>query len=276
MRMLSGDARRAVFSPLDEGMVRSEAVVRRLASAIHLGLVVDGEQLPSESALASSLGVSTMTLRDALAELRDRGLVETRRGRSGGSFVCADVEALDGLSRTRLEQLGTSDLRELGDLHAATSGAAARLAAARATSKEIRRLTEIADRLAEADAVKDRRRLDARFYVELAACSQSVRLTLAEIDMQAECGQLPWPAGDSPVRAAQVASGHRQAVEAVAGRDGDLARSWVEETLAIQTGWLVERHLALLTSRNPSDRGAGEEPRGTPVRRPRVRQAASR
>ena len=80
MQLLSGDARRAVFAPLDDGALRSEAVVRRVGSAIGLGLLADGEQLPTETDLATMLNVSTVTLRDALAELRELGLVETRRG----------------------------------------------------------------------------------------------------------------------------------------------------------------------------------------------------
>ena len=71
MRLLSGDARRAVFAPLDDGSGRSEAVVRRLGSAIALGIIVDGEQLPSEAQLAALLNVSTVTLRDALSDLRE-------------------------------------------------------------------------------------------------------------------------------------------------------------------------------------------------------------
>src|SRR4028118_286256 len=87
VQLLSGDARRAVFAPLDDGALRSEAVVRRVGSAIGLGLLGDGEQLPTEADLATMLNVSTVTLREALAELRGLGLVETRRGRGGGSFV---------------------------------------------------------------------------------------------------------------------------------------------------------------------------------------------
>ncbi|WP_181779928.1 GntR family transcriptional regulator, partial [Pseudonocardia pini] len=79
--------------------MRSEAVVRRLGSAIALGIIVDGEQLPAELQLAASLNVSTVTLRDALSDLRARGLVATRRGRGGGSFVVASQEALTELSR---------------------------------------------------------------------------------------------------------------------------------------------------------------------------------
>src|SRR3712207_4510864 len=77
VQLLSGDARRAVFAPLDDGALRSEAVVRRVGSAIALGLLADGEQLPTEADLATMLRVSTVTLREALAELRKRS--EERR-----------------------------------------------------------------------------------------------------------------------------------------------------------------------------------------------------
>src|SRR3712207_9377203 len=97
VQVLSGDARRAVFAPLDDGALRSEAVVRRVGSAIALGLLGDGEQLPAETELATLLNVSTMTLREALAELRGLGLVATRRGRGGGSFVQAGDEDREGV-----------------------------------------------------------------------------------------------------------------------------------------------------------------------------------
>ncbi len=64
---------------------KTESVTRRLIEMIDLGLFTEGEQLPNESALATQLGVATVTLRDALAGLRERGVIETRRGRSGGA-----------------------------------------------------------------------------------------------------------------------------------------------------------------------------------------------
>src|SRR6266576_1204176 len=82
---------RTLFTPLDTGG-RADTVTRRLAQAIRLGLLLDGERLPAESQLAGQLGVSTVTLREALATLRTMGLVETRRGRGGGSFVRAPDE----------------------------------------------------------------------------------------------------------------------------------------------------------------------------------------
>src|SRR5437016_4283084 len=96
-RRMSHSARSAVFAPLEQ-TGRAEAVTRRLVDAITLGLLSDAEQLPSESELAGRFGVSTVTVREALVALRQLGLVETRRGRGGGSFVRAPADSPDSPS----------------------------------------------------------------------------------------------------------------------------------------------------------------------------------
>ena len=105
--------------------------MRRLGDAIDLGLLADGEQLPGESELAAQLGVSTVTLREALMALRQQGLVTTRRGRGGGSFVTVPDGPAEDRLLARLADWSTEELRDLADHWAAVSGAAARLAAQR-------------------------------------------------------------------------------------------------------------------------------------------------
>lgn len=46
-----------------------------------------GDKLPAEVEIATALGVSRMTLRQALSTVEAKGLVDRRRGRFGGSFV---------------------------------------------------------------------------------------------------------------------------------------------------------------------------------------------
>ena len=58
-----------------------------LAQLIASGRLTTGDQLPPEHEIAAALGVSRMTLRQALSSLTTRGLVESRRGRYGGNFV---------------------------------------------------------------------------------------------------------------------------------------------------------------------------------------------
>ena len=241
--MLSGDARSVLFAPLDEGWGRSRAVSRRLGSAIALGLLADGEQLPSEQDLATSLNVSTLTLRDALADLRGKGLVETRRGRGGGSFVRASAEALAGLSAERLADVSVSDLRELGDVQSAVAGTAAALAAERASETEIRRLRTLATNLGEARDAAEVGRLDGRYHAELAAAAQSARLTMLEIELQGELAELTWRS--RRLRARELSEGRLAVVDAIAARDPDRARHLTQHQLAEVIRQLIEDHIAL-------------------------------
>jgi len=136
VRRMSHGARAALFAPLDQ-TGRVEAVTRRLVDAITLGLLADAEQLPAETDLAAQLGVSTVTVREALVALRQLGLVETRRGRGGGSFVRAPADSPVAPWRERLRAVSLSDLRDVGDQYSAIAGAAAKLAAERSSAEDL-------------------------------------------------------------------------------------------------------------------------------------------
>jgi GntR family transcriptional regulator len=101
-----------------------------LADAIASGLLKPGDRLPTEQELAAWLGVSRMTLRHALAELAQRGLVTRTVGRSGGTFVAEpklvqDLTVLAGFS----EQLRKYGLVAGARVLAATEIPASRAAA---------------------------------------------------------------------------------------------------------------------------------------------------
>src|ERR1700722_19228405 len=123
----------SLIAPL-ASLGRADEVALRVSQAIQLGLLNDGEQLPPEAEFAGQLGVSAMTLREALAILRQQGLVETRRGRAGGTFVRRPTAPQLGVLRDRLRAMSLGKLRDLTDEQSAVSGAAARLAATRAST----------------------------------------------------------------------------------------------------------------------------------------------
>ena len=56
-------------------------------AAIDEGALVAGDKLPREEQLAAALGVSRMTLRQALATLDGLGTIVRKPGRLGGTFV---------------------------------------------------------------------------------------------------------------------------------------------------------------------------------------------
>jgi GntR family transcriptional regulator len=58
-----------------------------LTGLIDAGTVTAGDRLPREDALAAALGVSRMTLRQALAALERHGTIVRKPGRQGGTFV---------------------------------------------------------------------------------------------------------------------------------------------------------------------------------------------
>ena len=171
---------------------RAEEVALRVGQAIQLGLLTDGEQLPPEADFAAQLGVSAMTLREALAMLRQQGLVETRRGRAGGTFVRRPAAPPLGLLRDRLRAMSIPELRDLTDEQSAVSGAAARLAATRASTVSVRRLLSQADQLTAAATPGARIMADSRFHIEVAIASKSQRLTALEVALQAKLTELLW------------------------------------------------------------------------------------
>lgn len=236
---------RAVFTPLDSG-VRSDVVARRLAEAIRLGLLLDGERLPTESRLAAQLGVSIVTARDALATLRGMGLVETKRGRSGGSFVRSPAGNHSARLHAPLLALSLHDLRDMGDHRAAIAGAAAKLAADRALEEDVAGLREHLDRLRAANGLTERRRADARLHIEIAAAAQSPRLTREEISLWSQIGDLLWlPLASQREVVPSVIAEHAELIEAIARQDGEQARHLACDHVNAETRRLVDYRLQL-------------------------------
>jgi DNA-binding FadR family transcriptional regulator len=237
-------ARRAVFTPVDS-RARVETVVRRLGDAIELGLLADGEQLPGESELAGQLGVSTVTLREALMALRQQGLVTTRRGRGGGSFVSLPEVPGEERLRARLAGWSTEELRDLGDHWAAVSGASARLAAQRTEPGDLQQLRRTLDELASAEDAAARSRVYGRFHVELAAAAQSARLTREQVALQTEVGALLCLVlGDDEYRE-EVAARHRSVISAVQDGAHDSAGTLAERCVREPTARLIALRLAM-------------------------------
>ncbi|TWR93053.1 FadR family transcriptional regulator [Pseudomonas saxonica] len=227
---------------------RTDEVARRLVEAIELGLFAEGQQLPSESELALQLGVATVTLREALVVLRQRGLIETRRGRNGGSFVCAPVELPEALLLQRLKDISGPDLRDLGDEHMAISGTAARLAAQRSSPEHHARIAQHIDALHHAKTRQARHRADARFHIEVAAAAQSLRLTNAEMRLQSEVGELLWLDAIGGNDVTLVEQEHQAILQALVNNDVVLAGALAEAHVVRGIKRLIGLRLELLAA----------------------------
>ncbi|TAM68213.1 MAG: FadR family transcriptional regulator [Microbacteriaceae bacterium] len=237
----------AILSAVTNATGRAEQITQRLAQAIQLGLILDGERFPPEADLARRLGVAPVTLREALATLRERGLVVTRRGWDGGTFAHVQVENDISLAPPRLEEFSTQEIRELGDYRRAISGMAARLAAERAMPDEIDALNLQLERLRAAANPVERRRADAQLWVVIAAASQSPRLTREEQQLRVEIGDLLW----QPLSEDELAESIRSKellISAIAEHAPERARARAEAGILSETNRLILLRIGLYES----------------------------
>ncbi len=230
-------ARAAVFAPLAGGG-RAELVTQRLIDAIELGLLSRGEKLPSEAEMARRFGVATVTAREALESLRTLGLVETRRGRDGGSFVCQGARSRSGL-QVRVDALSRVELRDMAAYYTAIAAMAAELAADRATPDDLVHLRELVagtDRSDESAALRG----EAAFRLEIAALSQSARLVREELRLQAEFVPLLWLSLREQKQRDHSGEAHLAVVDAIERFDGALARERTARHIMDSVEWLLE------------------------------------
>ncbi|WP_425455006.1 FadR/GntR family transcriptional regulator [Actinocorallia herbida] len=168
----------AVLGPVRAGNAFEETV-ERLLQVIKLRLVDHGERLPPERELARSLGISRVTLREAIRVLTEEGYVESRRGRTGGTFVTYRPRAPEAGDLARVTAGRAAELRDaLVFRMAVETGAATHLAMTGLTTEETERLLGALHAVNGA-APADYRRLDVRFHLTIAELTGSPLLAAA-------------------------------------------------------------------------------------------------
>lgn len=222
-------ARDAIFAQLAEAG-RSEQVAQRLTDAIILGVLAPGERLPSEPELARRFGVALITVREGLGMLRSSGLVSTRRGREGGSFV-TDAAPHGSLLDARLRAVTRVELSDMAVYFATILGGCAERAAVRTTDAEADHLVDWLEG-ADFSSPASARANAGGFYLEVAVLSQSARLVREQIRVQAEFGPLLLLALDDDALRAEAAEGDAEIAAAVRDHDGTAARRLVSAQVA--------------------------------------------
>ena len=205
-----------------------EETVERLLQTIKLGVIGVGERLPPERELAVRLGVSRVTLRDAIRALAEAGYVESRRGRYGGTFVTQPKPAKVKRPTLRPVEVVTDALvlREVLETGAAAA------AAERALTPEQRR--HLRGRLAEtceADLAEYRRK-DSRFHLAIAEATGSASLTSAVADAKMRINELLDEIPLLPPNIEHSNAQHEAIVAAILGGDPAAARQAMAEHLA--------------------------------------------
>lgn len=153
----------------------STAVVRQIELLILRGILRPGERLPPERELSDRLGVSRPSLRDAVAELQDQGLLSSRAG--AGVFVADVLGSAFSPALTRL--FATHDeavfdyLSFRRDIEALAAERAARLG----SDSDLQVIQAIFDKMLAAQNhrnPKEEARLDAQFHSAIIEAGHNV------------------------------------------------------------------------------------------------------
>ncbi|WP_329050576.1 GntR family transcriptional regulator [Amycolatopsis sp. NBC_01488] len=220
------NAGEALFRPVRAGNAFEETV-ERLLQAIRLGVVGAGERLPSERELAERLGVSRVTLREAIRALSDAGYVESRRGRYGGTFV---HDTLPGPpERSPGGKVDAVVLEDALSLRYVLETGVAEMAAARSLSPADRQhLTGTLAEAAGAD-LDDYRRKDSRLHLAIAEVTASSSLTTAMADARTRVNQLLDRIPLLPPNLEHSNAQHEAIVDAILAGDAPAARQAMAE-----------------------------------------------
>ena len=153
----------------------STAVTRQIEKLILRGILRPGERLPSERELAERLQVSRPSVREAVAELQDKGLLSSRAG--AGIFV-ADV--LGSAFSPALIQLFADHDEAVYDylsFRRDMEGLAAERATRLGSDTDLKVIQTIYDKMEAAHAKRDpgdEAALDAEFHLSIIEASHNV------------------------------------------------------------------------------------------------------
>jgi DNA-binding FadR family transcriptional regulator len=224
---MSGADLAALLGPVRAGNAFEETVERML-TVIKLGLVAPGDRFPPERELAALLGVSRLTLREAIRALQQAGYVESRRGRFGGTFVTYEQPPPDPGEARRIALV-------------VETGAAEVLAASGGDRGRGMLLARLAD-LNNATP-GDYRRLDTLFHLAIAELTGSSLLAAACTDARMRLNDLLNAIPVLQHNIDHTARQHTAIAEAILAGDAARARRAVAEhldgTAALLRGFLA-------------------------------------
>jgi GntR family transcriptional regulator, transcriptional repressor for pyruvate dehydrogenase complex len=214
-----------MFKPLAGGRMSAE-IVGQIIPLIRSGELQPGDRFPSERELSQTFEVSRVTVRDALRVLEVMGLVQIRVGSAGGAFVTVPSPDVVGESVVNMMSLRGIEHAQLAETRAMLELAVLDLVLVRITDEEIEELRELgrhAQKLTDAGDYDTH--LSTEFHAALARCTHNDAVALiadsfaGPLSMAEIRATEPWDE-----RGRRTVEEHIALVEAIAARDGSLAR----------------------------------------------------
>ena len=153
----------------------SSAVSRQIEQLILRGILNPGERLPAERDLAEQLAVSRPSLRAAISDLQDTGLLVSRAG--AGIFVADVLGNAFSPALVRLFERHDEAVFDYIRFRRDLEGLAAERAAKYASDTDLRVIQTLYDKMVAAHTkhnLDDEARLDAEFHLSIIEASHNV------------------------------------------------------------------------------------------------------
>jgi GntR family transcriptional regulator, transcriptional repressor for pyruvate dehydrogenase complex len=211
-----------------------EACVEQIATAIRLGVHPNGSTLPSERELAEGMHVSRATVREAITALRTAGMVETRRGRGGGSVVTYSPRRPRARAKAPAAETLASWLDSLTFRRIVEPGAVATAASIQLTEKQRTLLQTAYDGVTRAAHLRphgsaSHRQADSRFHLAFASVTGSPSIIDAVTRVQAALHDMLLQIPVYDVNISHSDQQHERILRAVLDGRPDRARLTMEE-----------------------------------------------
>lgn len=225
------------------GLVRRERLYEQLVKQIALGIITgtigqDDSGLSTEGDLCRHFNVSRTILREAVKVLAAKGLFELRpkigiRLRPREEWNLVDPDLLSWLCEAGIDDRSVKDLCEVRLI---VEPAAAELAAARATAKEIEEITRWYG-LIEENADNEEARLDAdrHFHAAIFNACHNIFLTQMNTTVGMALRATQQIGVHLPEVMAESLLAHKKVADAIAKRDPAAARTAMERLVKQST-----------------------------------------
>lgn len=225
-----------VFKPIRPKKL-SEEIVDQIKELIARGELQPGQRIPSERELATLLGVSRPSVREAIMVLEAMGFLDSRQG--GGTYVRSLAEQAMGDPLTMMvEKKGPRMLHALTEVRMGLETWSAYLAAKRAEDSEIERLRELFAIMEEqAETGGWDAEIDAQFHLTITEASHNT-LQIHVLNTIQELFKAHIMVALSEFYSKEgyvelLISHHRDIMEAIAARDPERARDKMMEHLEL-------------------------------------------
>lgn len=236
-------------------MALTDEAIAKITKLIHDGELPPGSRLPPEQQLATQLGLSRNSMREAVKALEVARVLDVRRG--DGTYVTSlEPQLLLQSLGFAIDLLSGETLLEVLEVRQLLEPAATSLAALRITEEQLREVRGHLDRMVEAgNDMEQLVRHDAAFHSTITAAAGNSTLcsVLEGVSSRTMRGRI-WHGIVDGQAAHGAIEEHRTIVRALESRDGALAHAAALVHINTSGSWLRD---ALGSVQEPN---GGEEP----------------